>query len=99
MTRRRWSGFESSRSRRPGKDVWVCPDPLGHIQATGIDAACRKQYLYHSRWQRRRAERKFEAVREFATDLPALRGVVARDLKLEGMPRERALACAVRPSK
>ena len=36
------------------RDVWICPDPLGHIQATGVDAAGRKQYLYHSRWQRRR---------------------------------------------
>ena len=78
------------------EEVWICPDPFGHIQATGIDAAGRKQYLYHSRWQQRRAERKFEAVREFAAELPALRRAVARDLKLEGMPRERALACAVR---
>ena len=78
------------------RDVWICPDPLGHIQATGIDAAGRKQYLYHSRWQQRRAERKFEAVREFAAELPALRRAVVRDLKREGMPRERALACAVR---
>lgn len=78
------------------QDVWICPDPLGHIQATGIDAAGRKQYLYHSRWQQRRAERKFETVREFAAELPVLRRAVARDLKLEGMPRERALACAVR---
>jgi DNA topoisomerase I len=76
-------------------EVWICPDPLGHIQATGIDAAGRKQYLYHSRWQQRRAERKFEAMREFAAELPALRAV-ARDLRRDGMPRERALACAVR---
>ena len=37
------------------KEVWVCPDPLGHIQATGVDEAGRKQYLYHERWQRRAA--------------------------------------------
>src|SRR3954451_6198006 len=43
------------------RDVWVSPDPFGHIQATGTDAAGRKQYLYHSRWQQRQAERKFEA--------------------------------------
>ncbi len=78
------------------EDVWICPDPLGHIQATGIDAAGRKQYLYHDRWQRRRAERKFESMREFAAALPHLRRSVNRDLELEGMPRERALACAVR---
>ncbi len=78
------------------KEVWICPDPLGHIQATGIDAAGRKQYLYHSRWAQRRAERKFKATREFAAELPRLRRAVSRDLKLKGMPRERALACAVR---
>ena len=78
------------------QEVWVCPDPLGHIQATGTDAAGRKQYLYHSRWQQRQAERKFEAVREFAAALPRLRRAVTADLKRQGMPRERALACAVR---
>ena len=78
------------------EEVWICPDPFGHIQATGIDAAGRKQYLYHDRWQQRRAERKFEATREFAAALPRLRKTIARDLKLEGVPRERALACAVR---
>jgi len=78
------------------QEVWVCPDPLGHIQATGTDAAGRKQYLYHSRWQQRQAERKFEAVREFAAALPRLRRAVTADLKRQRMPRERALACAVR---
>ncbi len=78
------------------EEVWICPDPFGHIQATGVDAAGRKQYLYHDRWQQRRAERKFEATREFAAALPRLRKSVARDLKLEGVPLERALACAVR---
>jgi len=58
--------------------------------------AGRKQYLYHSRWQRRRAERKFAMVREFARELPRLRRAVANDLRRRDMPRERALACAVR---
>ncbi|HEY2715475.1 MAG TPA: DNA topoisomerase IB [Solirubrobacterales bacterium] len=78
------------------KEVWICPDPLGHLQATGIDAAGRKQYLYHERWQQRRSERKFAAVREFAAALPKLRRAVSADLRRQGMPRERALACAVR---
>jgi len=78
------------------QEVWVCPDPLGHIQATGTDAAGRKQYLYHSRWQQRQAQRKFEMVREFAAALPRLRRAVTVDLRRRGMPRERALACAVR---
>ena len=78
------------------KEVWICPDPVGHIQATGYDEAGRKQYLYHERWQQRQAERKFELVREFALALPKLRRAVTADLRREGMPRERALACAVR---
>jgi len=78
------------------KEVWICPDPVGHIQATGYDEAGRKQYLYHERWQQRQAERKFELVRDFATRLPKLRRAVTADLRRQGMPRERALACAVR---
>lgn len=78
------------------EEVWICPDPLGHLQATGIDEAGRKQYLYHERWQRRAAARKFETSREFGRALPKLRRAVTRDLSREGMPRERALACAVR---
>jgi DNA topoisomerase IB len=78
------------------KEVWICSDPCGHIQATGYDAAGRKQYLYHDRWQQRAAQRKFAAMRDFAASLPRLRRAVSRDLRLEGMPRERAVACAVR---
>jgi DNA topoisomerase I len=78
------------------EEVWICPDPFGHIQATGLDAAGRKQYRYHDRWELRRATRKYAAMREFARELPRLRRAVSRDLGLEGMPRERALACAVR---
>src|ERR1044072_1929480 len=78
------------------RDVWICGDPYGHIQATGLDEAGRKQYLYHESWQLRAAQRKFEAMREFATVLPELRRAVKRDLTREGMPRDRALACAVR---
>jgi DNA topoisomerase IB len=78
------------------RDVWICTDPLGHIQATGFDAAGRKQYRYHDRWERRRAARKYEAMREFARALPGLRRAVRRDIGEEGMPRSRALATAVR---
>jgi DNA topoisomerase I len=78
------------------QDVWICSDPYGHIQATGLDEAGRKQYLYHERWQLRAAARKFESMREFASALPRLRRALEKDLAREGMPRERALACAVR---
>jgi DNA topoisomerase I len=78
------------------KDVWICLDPVGHIQATGYDEAGRKQYRYHDHWDQRRASQKYEAMREFAAALPKLRRSVRRDIELEGMPRERALATAVR---
>ena len=78
------------------EDVWICPDPLGHIQATGYDQAGRKQYRYHDRWDERRASRKYSEMREFAAALPKLRRAVRRDIELDGMPRERALATAVR---
>ena len=78
------------------KDVWICLDPVGHIQATGYDEAGRKQYRYHDHWDQRRASQKYTKMREFAAALPKLRRVVRRDIELEGMPRERALATAVR---
>ncbi len=78
------------------REVWICSDPMGHIQATGFDEAGRKQYRYHDRWEQRRAARKYEAMREFARALPRLRRAVSRDLAQGGMPKERALACAVR---
>jgi DNA topoisomerase I len=78
------------------EDVWICPHPNGHIQATGIDAAGRKQYIYHPRWRARRDQEKFDAMLRFARALPGLRERVAADLAAEGMGREKVLACAVR---
>jgi DNA topoisomerase-1 len=77
-------------------DVWICPYPNGHIQATGIDAAGRKQYRYHDRWRERRDAEKFASMVRFARALPKVRRRVTRDLARDGMPREKALACAVR---
>jgi DNA topoisomerase-1 len=62
------------------KDVWICPWANGHIQATGVDAAGRKQYLYHEDWRTRRDAEKFDEMLAFAKDLPALRSRVADDL-------------------
>ena len=78
------------------EDVWICPYPTGHIQATGLDAAGRKQYRYHDQWRERRDREKFESMEEFARALPRLRRRVERDLAREGMPRERVLGCAAR---
>jgi DNA topoisomerase I len=78
------------------RDVWICPDPWGHLQAVGVDAAGRKQYLYHERWRTRRDEAKFEHMLLFARTLPRLRRGVARHLRQPEMSRERVLGCAVR---
>ena len=78
------------------EDVWICPYPLGHIQATGVDVAGRKQYRYHDLWRERRDRQKFESMEEFARRLPRLRRRVGIDLARDGMPRERVLACAAR---
>ncbi|MDQ4131111.1 MAG: DNA topoisomerase IB, partial [Actinomycetota bacterium] len=78
------------------REVWICPYPMGHIQATGVDAAGRKQYRYHDRWRERRDREKFDSMCAFGRALPGLREKATRDLALEGMPRERALGCALR---
>jgi DNA topoisomerase-1 len=78
------------------QEVWICPFPNGHIQATGMDAAGRKQYLYHEHWRTRRDQEKFDEMIEFARALPGMRKRVAADLRKRGMVRERVLACAVR---
>ena len=78
------------------EDVWVCADPLGHIQATGVDARGRKQYRYHDRWRERRDRQKFEDMLDFARSLPKLRDRVERDLRRRKISRDRVLACAIR---
>jgi DNA topoisomerase I len=79
------------------QDVWICPDPFGHLQATGVDAAGRKQYLYHPRWREHRDRQKFEKMLRFAQSLPKLRKRVAADLTAsEELTEKRVLACAVR---
>src|SRR3954449_6572069 len=78
-------------------DVWICADPRGHLQATGVDAAGRKQYRYHAAWRARRDAEKFEDMTRFARALPELRERVAADLETGDQPtRERVLAAAVR---
>ena len=77
-------------------DVWICPHPGGHIQATGTDAAGRKQYLYHERWRRRRDQEKFDQMLDFARSLPAMRKRVGRDLRRHDLGADNVLACAVR---
>ena len=77
-------------------DVWICPYPMGHIQATGVDARGRKQYRYHDRWRERRDQEKFDSMVAFARALPLMRKRVGRHLGRDGMDRDRVLAAAVR---
>lgn len=76
-------------------DVWYCPDPLGHLQATGRDAKQRKQYIYHPLWTQTQAEAKFNGLAEFAACLPRLRRRLLRDLATQAGTRDYALAAAV----
>jgi DNA topoisomerase IB len=89
------------------REVWICMDPRGHLQATGIDAAGRKQYLYHEQWRAHRDRQKFDSMIAFGQALPRMRRRVARDLRLARggksapaadarLSRERVLACSVR---
>jgi DNA topoisomerase-1 len=76
--------------------VWICTDPLGHIQATGRDARKRKQYRYHPRWREERDAAKYDRMVAFAQALPRIRARVAADLRLRLLQRERVLAAIVR---
>lgn len=77
-------------------DVWIAPHANGHVQATGIDAAGRRQYIYHPTWREQKDRIKFDRVLALAETLPSARRGVTIDLRRDGMPRERALATAFR---
>ena len=77
------------------RDVWISPDPRGHLQATGRDARGRKQHRYHPRWRAVRDETKFDRLTAFAAHLPALRRRVRRDLARRGLPREKVVAAVL----
>ena len=77
-------------------DVWICPHPDGHLQATGRDAHGRKQARYHPRWRAVRDETKYNRLIAFARALPRIRARVRRDLKRPGLPRPKVLATVVR---
>jgi DNA topoisomerase I len=78
------------------KDVWICPYPNGHLQATGTDDAGRRQYLYHDDWRTSQDADKHDRVRRLAHRLPAFREAVDQDLCRKGIVRERVLAVALR---
>jgi len=78
------------------QDVWICRSPNGHIQATGVDAAGRRQYRYHDAWRATRDMAKHERILDFAGHLPAMRRQVCADLERPELDRTRVLSCAVR---
>ncbi len=77
-------------------DVWICPDPRGHLQATGRDVRGRKQYRYHARWREVRDAVKYDRMLAFAESLPRIREHTDRDLERPDLPREKVLATIVR---
>ncbi|EGF92139.1 DNA topoisomerase I [Asticcacaulis biprosthecium C19] len=77
------------------RDVWICADPSGHLQATGIDARGRKQYRYHPDWRCLRDGTKFSHILNFAAALPKLRATVAEHMAQRGLSREKVLATVV----
>ncbi|HET9650160.1 MAG TPA: DNA topoisomerase IB [Microlunatus sp.] len=78
------------------EEVWICPVANGHLQAVGTDDAGRRQYLYHEQWRVKRDKSKHDRVLQVAARLPKARRTVARHLRLDGMPYERALGAAFR---
>ena len=77
------------------KKVWICSYPNGHIQAVGDDAAGRRQYLYHQKWQQERNEEKFDRVLQMSAALPDMRLRIAADLRRRNLDRDRVLALAL----
>ncbi len=78
------------------ENVWICADPNGHLQATGIDVKGRKQYRYHPDWNTIRSQTKYYRLPQFADALPLIRARLEQDLKKPGFPYEKVLALAVR---
>lgn len=77
------------------KNVWVCKKPSGHLQATGIDARERKQYIYHEEWNRQSHLNKFDRMAGFAKALPEIRKRIQQDLRKQGWPREKVISLVI----
>jgi DNA topoisomerase I len=78
------------------QEVWICPYANGHLQATGIDAAGRKQYRYHSSWQKVRNETKYDRLYLFGKQLPQIRKQIAKDLRRRQLDKQKVIAIALR---
>ncbi|MDX6427296.1 MAG: hypothetical protein QOD52_2701 [Gaiellaceae bacterium] len=78
------------------KDVWIAPSARTKLQATGVDVAGRKQYLYHPEYRARQEQAKYDKLIRFAEKLPQLREVMSEHMELDGLPEEKVAAVAVR---
>ena len=78
------------------KDVWISPNSSAKLQATGVDAAGRRQYLYHAAYRAQQEQAKFDKLIRFAERLPDLRTAMAEHLDHEELDRERVSAIATR---
>jgi len=76
-------------------DVWIAPDPRGHIQATGRDARGRKQYRYHARWREVRDAAKYHRLVDFCAALPRLRAAIERDIACNCLCKTKVIATVV----
>jgi DNA topoisomerase I len=77
------------------ENVWICPNPNGHIQAVGYDDRGRKQYRYHPKWRERRDTNKYDKIRQFSRALPIIRKITEKHLNLPGLSRYKVLATVV----
>lgn len=77
------------------RNVWICPDDDGHIQAIGLDIKNRRQYIYHPEWRKYRSTAKFDKLKEFAKWLPEIRSQAYKHTQLSGWPREKVLGLVV----
>jgi DNA topoisomerase I len=77
------------------KNVWICPELDGHIQATGLDIKNRKQYIYHPEWRKYRSTAKFDKLKEFAQWLPTIRKKAYKDIQLPEWPRNKVLGLII----
>jgi DNA topoisomerase IB len=78
------------------QDVWICPQPDGHIQAVGVDAAGRRQYRYHDDWRVARDRVKYDRVLDLGRGMPDVRAAVVDRLTTAGLTQDRVLAAGVR---
>src|SRR5690554_393602 len=77
------------------RDVWICPDPRGHLQATGRDARGRKQYRYHPLWREVRDAAKYDRMLAFGNALSGVRRELDRRLRHPGLGRDRVIAAVI----